>query len=49
VSGLIQDDYQASEELLHSIMKAMLDDGLSRDEIETILDDLAQRLEALEE
>ena len=49
VSGLIQDDYQASEELLHSIMQAMLDDGLSRDKIEDMLNDLAQRLEAIEE
>jgi hypothetical protein len=45
VPGLIQEDYDACQELMEEIMRAMQDDGLARDDIEAMLDELAEQME----
>jgi len=47
VRGLVEDDYQASEDTLEEIARAMQDDGLSWDEVEAMMDDLVESMQDL--
>ena len=47
VPGLLKDDHQAAQETLEEIVTAMGDDGLGSEDIQAMLDDLAQRFEEI--